>query len=60
MNTLWAAYRTDQHNPFGGREFLGYAGWHTNAADAKAEALARMTTGSVKTAPADVVQVNRA
>lgn len=41
----YAAYRTDAHNAFGGREFVGYAGWHTNSTDALAEARRRNDAG---------------
>lgn len=41
----YAAYRTDAFNKFGGRVFVGYAGWHTNSKDALAEAIRRNDAG---------------
>lgn len=41
----YAVYRTDAWNKFGGREFVGYAGWHTNSTDALAEAIRRNDAG---------------
>lgn len=41
----YAVYRNDAHNAFGGREFVGYAGWHTNSTDALAEAIRRNESG---------------
>lgn len=41
----YAVYRTDANNEFGGREFVGYAGWHTNSEDALAEAIRRNDAG---------------
>lgn len=41
----YATYRTDVHNVFGGREFVGFAGWHTCPADALAEARRRNAAG---------------